>query len=170
MNRNQQQNAQRTSDRRKKTEDIQVSVSEPEVALGRDKFKVFRPLYNVQILHDLHSPLILAYDIFPQQNDDSTLEPMLERYMEWTDCKPEKLLADAGYANARDLAVCDTAGVKLYAPYQENSFSAAKRAGKSRKIDKREFTWLEDEETYECPEGHRLYRCTKEKKQRSGGR
>ena len=170
MSRLQEQNLQRASDRRKNPEDIQISVSEPEVALGRDKSKVFRPLYNVQILHDLDSPLILAYNVFAQQNDDRTLEPMLERYMEWTGRKPEKLLADASYANALDLAVCDAAGVELYAPYQENSFSAAKRAGKSRKIDKSEFTWLEDEQTYECPEGHRLYRCGREQKQRSGGR
>jgi transposase len=170
MSRLQEENRQRESDRRKKPEAIQISVSEPEVALGRDKFKVFRPLYNVQILHDLDSPLILAYDVFPQQNDDRTLEPMLERYMEWTGRKPRKLVADASYANALDLAVCDAAGVELYAPYQENSFSATKRAGKPRKIAKSKFTWLENQQTYECPEGHRLYRCAQEKKRRSGGR
>ena len=170
MSRLQEQNRQRESDRRKKPEEIQISVSEPEVALGRDKFKVFRPLYNVQILHDLDSPLILAYDVFSQQNDDCTLEPMLERHLEWTGRKPQKLLADASYANALDLAVCDAAGVELYAPYQENSFSATKRAGKPRKIGKSEFTWLENEQTYECPEGHRLSRCSQEKKRRSGGR
>ena len=171
MARRQEQNRQRASDKRKPTDEIRVSVSDPEAALGRDKWKVFRPLYNVQILHDLDSPLVLAFEVFAQPNDDGTLEPMLERYVAWTDRKPDKLLADATYANASDLAVCEAAGVQLYAPYQENSFSASKRSGRTlEQIPKSEFRWLEGEQTYECPEGHRLQRESRERKRRSGGR
>lgn len=171
MNRRQEQNRRRASDKRKAPDEIQLSVSDPEAALGRDKFKVFRPLYNVQTLHDLDSPLILAFELFAQPNDDGTLEPMLERHLEWTGRKPEKLLADASYANALDLAVCDAAGVELYAPYQENSFSAAKRAERvPEQLPKSAFRWLWDEQTYECPEGHRLHREGRERKRRSGGR
>ena len=171
MSRRQEQNRQRASDKRKAPHEIQLSVSDPESALGRDKFKVFRPLYNVQMLHDLDSPLILAFELFAQPNDDGTLQPMLERHLEWTGRKPEKLLADSSYANALDLAVCDATGVELYAPYQENSFSAAKRAERApQQIPKSAFPWLADEQTYECPQGHRLHRAGRERKRRSGGR
>ena len=46
--------------RRRKREKIVVSASEPEAALGRDKYNVFRPLYNVQLVRDLDSHLYLA--------------------------------------------------------------------------------------------------------------
>ena len=34
---------------------VRISVTDPEAALGKDKFKVFRPLYNVQYVRDLDS-------------------------------------------------------------------------------------------------------------------
>ena len=55
MDQLQAENARRTSSKRKKPEKVVVSLSEPEAALGRDKLKVFRPLYNLQLMRDLDS-------------------------------------------------------------------------------------------------------------------
>jgi hypothetical protein len=43
-----EKNATKPSDKRKDPDKIQVSLSDPPAPLGRDKLKVFRPLYTVQ--------------------------------------------------------------------------------------------------------------------------
>jgi transposase len=151
----QERNRQKRSTKRKAADKIVVSVSDPEAALGRDKDKVYRPLYNVQLVDDLDSPLILSYGVFAQPNDNGTLEPMLERQAHLAGCKPEILLADAGYASGANLAVAEAVGVTIYAPWQENDFTAGK-SKKPKQLPKEKFSWLEKEQTYQCPQGHRL--------------
>jgi hypothetical protein len=153
----QAENAKRSSSKRKKPEKIAVSVSEPESVPGRDKLKTFRPLYNVQLLHDLDSGFITAYELFARQNDPGTIGPMFERSLDLTGKKPRIVLGDASYAGGPDLALCEQMGVTLYAPVSENDFSEAKpRRGKKPQIPKRDFVWLSQEQTYRCPEGRLL--------------
>jgi transposase len=157
MDQLQAENAKRPSSKRKKPEKIVLNVSEPEATVGRDKCKVFRPLYNVQLMYDLDSALITAYAVFSQQNDAGTMGPMLNRSVELAGGKPQIVLADAGYAGGPDLALCEQAGVTVYAPVSENDFSAVKRQkSKLPQIAKKDFTWLPEKQTYRCPEGHLL--------------
>jgi transposase len=162
----QERNQQKRSSKRRAADKIVVSVSDPEAALGRDKDKVYRPLYNVQLVDDLDSPLILSYGVFSQPNDNGALEPMLERQAQFTGRKPDVLLADAGYANGANLAVAEAAGVTLYAPWQENDFTADKTK-EPKQLPKERFSWLEKEQTYECPQGHRLEYVGKSRQKRS---
>ena len=74
--------------RRRKPEKIVVSTSDPEAALGRDKYNVFRPLYNVQLVRDLDSQLCLGYHVFAQPTDAGTFGLMLERIAHWTGIRP----------------------------------------------------------------------------------
>lgn len=153
----QAENAKRKKSRRKKPEKIVVSAREPESVPGRDKLKTFRPLYNVQLLYDLDSALVTAYELFALQNDAGTIGAMLERARELAGKKPRAVLADAAYASGDDAALCERAGVTLYAPVGENDFSEAKRKEtKPPQIPKREFRWLPDEQAYRCPEGRKL--------------
>jgi transposase len=153
----QAENQKRRSSKRKKPEKIVVSVSDPGAVVGRDKLKVFRPLYNAQLMYDLDSDFITAYDVFACQNDAGTIGRMLERCVELVGRKPQVVLADAGYAGGPDVAVCEQAGVTLYAPVSENDFSEAKQSKqKFPQIPKKDFTWLPEEQTYRCPEGHQL--------------
>lgn len=155
MDQLQAENANRRSSKRKKPEKVVVSVSEPDTVPGRDKLKTFRPLFNVQLMYDLDSAFITAYELFAQQNDPGTIGPMLDRSMELAGKKPGIVLADSAYAGGPDLALCEQAGVTLYAPVSENDFSEAKRKkGKKSLLPKKEFTWLSEEQTYRCPEGH----------------
>src|SRR5262249_14547752 len=45
-------NARRPGDRRQEPDQIVISTGDPEAALGRDKEKVFRPLYTLQVVQD----------------------------------------------------------------------------------------------------------------------
>jgi transposase len=153
----QQQNALRAGSKRKPPEKVFVSWSDPEAAVGLDKYSVYRPLYNVQILQDLDSPLLLAYDVFAQQNDAGTLVPMVERMTDLVGHKPAQLLMDSGYVSARDLAACALADVTIYAPWQANDYSDKQKSTKPvTRIPKSQFTWQPDQRAYQCPEGHRL--------------
>ena len=118
-------NAQRRSCKRKPADKVLVSVTDPEAVLARDKFNVFRPLYSVQLLRDLDSPLVLAYDVLTQINDNGVVEPMVKQMAGAVGRKPEVLLVDSGYVSLHHLEVCDAAGITMYGPLQENDYSAS---------------------------------------------
>ena len=148
-----------------------VSASDPEAALGRDKYNVFRPLYNVQLVRDLDSQLCLGYQVFAQPTDAGTFGPMLERIANWTGVKPKAMLVDAGYVTACNLAICDQAGIALYGPWQENDFSQKKKkpGAKPRPIGKEHFTWVPEQNMYRCPEGHPMPWIGHQKRRQSDG-
>lgn len=154
-------NAQRRSGKRKPDDQVLVSPSDPEAVLARDKLNVFRPLYTVQLLRDLDSPLVVAYDLQTQNNDNGVLEPMVEQMVDQVGHKPEQVLVDSGYVSMRHLEFCAHAGITLYGPPQTNDFSAQKgkktQQNQHTELPKSAFHWLPEEQTYECPEGHRLH-------------
>lgn len=156
----QEANARRGSSKRKPAEKILVSPSDPEAVLARDKLNVFRPLYTVQLLRDLDSPLIFSCDVFAQNNDNGTVEPMIEHMVDHVGKKPTELFVDSGYVSVQHLEFCALHGITVYGPCQENDFSTANnkkaQSNQHTELPKSAFRWLEQEQTYECPEGHRL--------------
>jgi transposase len=149
----QQRNRQKRACKRKPAEKIVVSPSDPEAALGLDKHKVYRPLYNVQVVDDLDSPLLLAYQVFAQPNDDGLLKPLLERQRDWVGQGLQLALVDSGYLSGPDVAEAEAAGVTLYGPWQSNDASGPRSP---QQLPKEQFRWLADEQVYECPQGQRL--------------
>jgi hypothetical protein len=148
----QARNQAKRSCKRKAADKVVVSLADPESVVGRDKEKIYRPLYNIQVVDDLDSPLVLGYEVFAQQNDAGTLGPMLDRLRQGLGHAVEVLLGDTAYAGGADLAVAARHGVTVYAPVPGDGVD-----GKSPKqIPKREFRWLAAEQAYVCPQGQRL--------------
>jgi transposase len=165
----QQENSGRIPSRRRERNKIVVSVSDPEAAVGLDKHKVFRPLYNVQYARDIDSPLILGYDVFAQSSDAGTYEPMLDRVAQFTGHELERVAADAGYATAVNLATSERRGVTLYAPWQENDFTSdTKKTKQETQFPKSQFGWQPESQTYRCPAGKELKYVGRETRQRAG--
>ena len=166
-------NAQRRSGKRKPAERVLVSATDPEAVLARDKFNVFRPLYSVQLLRDLDSPLVLAYDVLTQTNDNGVVEPMVEQMADHLGHKPGVLLVDSGYVSLHQLEVCASAGITLYGPPQENDYSTPNgkkpQCNQKTELPKRAFAWLSEEQTYRCPEGHRLRFHAQQTQRRADG-
>lgn len=162
-------NDQRRSDKRKPADKVLVSVTDPEAILARDKLNVFRALYSVQLLRDLDSPLIFSYDVSTQNNDNGVVGPMVERMTDNVGRKPDVLLVDAGYVSLRHLQFCAQAGITLYGPCQENDFSVRNgkktQSNQHTELPKSAFRWLAEEQTFVCPEGHRL-RFSNQQRQR----
>lgn len=164
-------NAQRRSCKRKPPDKVLVSPTDPEAVLARDKFNVFRPLYSVQLLRDLDSPLILAYDVLMQNNDNGVVEPMVEQMADHVGHKPADLLVDSGYVSVHHLEFCEQAGMTLYGPCQENDYSMQNgkkpQCNQKTELPKSAFRWLSNEQSFLCPEGHRLLFSAKQTQRRA---
>ena len=162
------ENRKRIPSQRQEEKNIRISVVDPEAALGKDKHKVFRPLYNVQYVRDLDSPYILAYDVFPRSSDAGTLVPMMERARLMTGRLLEKALVDSGYISALDLADAQRLGIDLYGPWKENDYSV--KNTDSKLIAKDQFAWDEQVGEYRCPQGEPLTQRSRQNRKCSLGR
>jgi len=164
-------NARKQSDKRKDPEKIQVSLSDPDAPLGRDKLKVFRPLYTVQYVVAPVSQLILSYCCEPEVTDVGTLAPMIDKTQKAVSGQLKTMMADAAYCSIVDLQDCRDRGIELLAPVQSNGLTELhKKSTPNRQISRDEFTWNEAEQSYRCPQGHRLGYCDRTRKQRHSGR
>ena len=156
---------------RRAAEKVVVCASDPQATPGRDKLKVFRPLYNVQLVRDLDSQFILGYDVFAQTNDSGTLKPMLRRLQGQFGILVETLLADAGYIKATNLALSQRQDITLCGPWYEKDPTRPRglKKGEAAKYSKERFSWLPGDNAYQCPGGHRLTAIGKERRQQSDG-
>jgi len=164
-------NAKKPSGKRKDPAKIMVSLTDPIAPLGRDKFKVFRPLYTVQYVVDPISSMILSYCCQPAATDAGTLAPMIDKTQEIVGGRLKTIMADAAYCSILDLRDCQQRGIELLAPVQSNSFTQQKKQAKVQKqIPRDDFNWNEEDRSYRCPEGHVLGSVGRMKKQRHGDR
>ena len=157
--------------KRKSPDKILVSLSDPEAPLGRDKLKVYRPLYTVQYVVEPSSHLILGYECEAAVCDTGTLAPMIDRVQKIVGGQLKCMMADAAYCTILDLQDCQERGVDLLAPVQSNSLSGPKMSTNGVGLSNRDqFIWDEAKKTYRCPVGHELNYHSKQRKKRHGGR
>jgi transposase len=165
------QNATKPSGNRKDPAKIVVSLSDPEAPLGRDKLKVYRPLYTVQYMIEPASNLVMSYCCEASASDTGTLAPMIDLTQNIVGDRLRTVMADAAYCTILDLQDCMERNIELLAPVQSNSFTEAKKKLNGSDSNNREqFAWDEAEQTYHCPAGHKLDYKGKERKSRHNGR
>ena len=156
----QAENQQRRACKRQDPKKIVVSTSDPDAVASRDKYHVFRPLYNVQLLRDVDSQFIMAYQVYNRNHDSGRLVPLIERCLELAGRKPSTVLVDSSYLSVLDLLACDRLGITPYGPIGSNDYSEAHerqpQTNNKTKLPKRKFTWLPEGQAYVCPENHRL--------------
>ena len=151
--------------KRRGVEQIKICPSEPEAVLGKDKLKVFRPLYNTQIVQDVESPFVLGYGVYASVTDAGLLPAILQRTVELTGRELRELLSDGIYARLLDVRYCRQRGIQLYAPVASaNLPEKATSKDHDKAIGKDQFVWLASQHTYRCPQGHLLdlQRCCAE--------
>jgi transposase len=158
----QARNSNKRSSKRSKRDKVLVSPSDPEAALGQDKDKIFRPLYNVQLVRDLDSPLLLSCEVFAQPNDAGLLAPMLQKTKVLSGRPLAAVLVDSAYAGGADLADAAEEGTTVYASLPKESKPEGKKLSKSL------FVYVAEEDVYVCPQGQRLeYKETSQEKRSS---
>lgn len=166
-----EKNAGKPRTKRKDPEKIQVSLSDPMAPLGRDKLKVFRPLYTMQCMVAPGSHLIMAYGCEPQATDAGTLAPMIDKTQATVRGRMRTVLADSAYCSIVDLQDCRQRDIELLSPVQANSFTASKKKAKpNQQISRDQFEWDEARDCYRCPQGHRLDYVDRMRKKRHSGR
>ena len=171
LNQRLEENARKTKAKRKDPKHVFVSLTDPEAAMGRDKLKVFRPLYTIQFMVEPKSLLVLGYLCRPEATDAGTLTPLIDQVQQIVAGTLKRVLADSAYATLADLIDCDDRGIDLVAPVQANSFTESKQKASGRpKNNRAEFRWDEELQTYHCPADHQLDYKGKCKKQRYGDR
>jgi transposase len=162
-----EKNAKKPSDKRKDPDKIQVSLSDPQAPSGRDKMKVFRPLYTVQYVVALDSHFIMSYSCEPAATDVGTLGPMIDKTQEAVDGRLETMMADTAYCSIVDLRESQQRHIDLLAPVQPNSTTVSKKQkNPNPQIPREEFVWDEVENCYHCPQGHRLDYLDRTRKRR----
>ena len=164
-------NKHRRKDKRKENAKIRVALGDPMAPFGLDKLKTFRPLYNVQTMSDVETDLVLAYETTRTTADSGQLLPMIEQTTKMTDRPLKEVLVDSGYPSGEDLAACEQKDVIVYAPWNENTFTEAKRAKKEKEgqIPKDRFTYDPSIPSYRCPEGKPLTYRERTTKQKANG-
>jgi transposase len=176
------ENAKRPADSRLAPEKVVVSVSDPEAPAGRDKEKVFGPLYTVQFVIEPCSWWVLSFDVFAQASDAGALPPMLDETRRMLGRALETAITDAGYVSILDLQACQQRPVEWIAPVQENDYTRGKakdptndkakghtKAPSEPPIGKDQFTWHAQEQTYHCPQGHSLHYTRQRREPRRHG-
>lgn len=165
------ENAKKPREKRKNRDKVLVSLTDPEAPLGRDKMKVYRPLYTVQYVIEPTSHLILGYQCDAAVCDTGTLAPMIDRVQEIVGGGLRCVMADAAYCTILDLRDCQERNIELVAPVQSNSFSKPKKNTNGIGPSNRDqFEWDPERETYRCPAGHDLNYHSKQTKRRHGDR
>jgi hypothetical protein len=165
------ENAKKTPSSRRAEKHIVVSLTDPVAPFGKDKEKTYCFLYTTQFMVDSDSLMVLDYSVAAENTDAGTLAPMIDSVQNLIGGTLQRVSADAAYASLLDLQDCQQRNIDLLAAVQENSFTARKRSEKEPALIHRdEFRWLEDEQTFACPQGHKLKYDSREIKSRHGGR
>lgn len=165
------QNAAKRSGKRKDPNKIQVSLTDPIAPLGRDKLKVFRPLYTIQYLVDPVSHLIVSYCCEASAVDAGMLAPMIDKTQAITGGRLKAVLADGGYCSILDLRDAHERNVELVAPVSASGTSRqSKTASGELQIPREEFTFDASSNSYTCPAGQQLDYKDREKMSRQDGR
>jgi transposase len=166
-----QENRQKPKDRRRLDKNIVVSLTDPDAIFARDKEKTFCFLYTAQFMVDSTSLLVLGYSVSADNTDVGTLPPMIDKVQSLIGGTLRRVNVDAGYTSLLDLIDYHDRNIDVLGPVQSNSFTGKKQQAKStQQINKADFLWLDDEQTFQCPEGHKLFWESRERIDRHAGR
>lgn len=166
-----QQTLSRTAKaKRRSVERIVICPTEPEAALGRDKLKTFRPLYNVQWAHDVDARYVVGYNVVASATDDGQFGPLARSVESLCGHRPKRVAVDEKYAGPVDLALARELKITVHAPTSTTmQADGSCKKPKQGMIPKQEFLWLDHEQTYRCPQGHLLRLVRSGTQTRAGG-
>src|SRR4029079_11416660 len=137
--------------RLKRTADQQISLTDPDArsmaSSGRGTGMVG---YNVQTAVDTKHHMIVAHEVTNVGHDRSHLSSMARQARAATGAEQLTVLADRGYFTGEEILECEQTGISTLVPKPLTSSSEA-----DGRFDKRDFTYLPDQDEYRCPAGER---------------
>ncbi len=138
-------------ERVRRTPNGTVVTTEPDAQVMRSLHAA--PGYNLQTAVETGSHMIVAHEVTNEAVDSRQLQPMAEAASAVL-ATPCTVVADAGYANGKQIAALDAQGIVSYvAPNR-----ATNNQGDGTLYDRRAFRYEAVEDTFVCPQGMRLER------------
>src|SRR6266566_3899336 len=122
------------------------------------------PAYNVQTAVDAEHALIVAHKITDTAGDNSLLLPMAEAAKQAVGAPALlNVVADAGYSNGEQAERREGQGIVPHVPANR----AVNNKGDGTLLDRSEFHYEENTDTFRCPAGQRLVRKQLARKDRA---
>jgi len=110
--------------------------------------------YNVQVAVDAKHDLIVESEVVQDANDLRQLSPMAQAARQQLVAESLKVVADAGYYSAPQVAACESAGIETYVPANRHASGQSKGTKAIYPKEAFEFDPLRD--SYRCPGGQEL--------------
>ena len=115
--------------------------------------------YNVQVAVDAKHDLIVESHVVQDANDLQQLNSMAQAAQQQLAVQALKVVADAGYYSAPQVAACESAGIETYIPANRHATGQSKGTKAIYPKEAFEFDPLRD--SYRCPRGQELVRTGK---------
>lgn len=125
------------------SEDTQISTIDPDARLLKKRGQTTAG-YNVQSAVDDKHNLIACEKVTQEGHDSSMLHVMLSETKETLEVEKISGLADSGFYDSKQLKACEDEDITTYVPKQ-------KRANKTGRIVRGDFTYNASEDCYYCP-------------------
>jgi transposase len=139
--------------------DQQISLTDPDARSMNSRGSGIVG-YNVQSAVDSRHHLIITHDVTNVGSDRSQLAAVAKQAKAVLERDTLEVVADRGYYNGDEIRACEQAGIEAYLP--KPSTSPNKALGL---FDRSMFTYIKEDDEYECPAGERLiYRFTRTEK------
>lgn len=165
----------------------QIPSTDPDSKVMPNKEGGYAPNYTPVVTTDGHSGMIVDADVLAETHESSAAAAAVDRIEENFGSRPEKFLTDAGNNGGQVMAAMEDRDVEFYAPaeskqpspgdaaYREDpcqavppsQWSDLKRNSRGQ-LDKSNFIYSAEEDTYFCPLGQPLPFEKHESAQRGG--
>ena len=95
---------------------VRVPVTDPDAQIVPNKDGGYAPNYTPVAAIDAATGLIVSADVLRGSNEASAVLPAVEDAAERCAHRPERVLADSGFASGENLHALDAMGIKAYMP------------------------------------------------------
>lgn len=129
----------------------QISLTDPDSRLMKSQGDM-KVCFNAQIAVDAKHHLIVADDVTNEVNDLEQLASMAKAAKEALEVKTLEAAADAGYHNGVEVVECEADGITPWVPKPNTSSKNNKKGFYSKEA----FTYLAEQDVYQCPAGQLL--------------
>ena len=153
----------------KNSSDSQISTTDPDARALPLHMRIVEVGYNVQSAVDDKNNLIVSYEV-TNKNDSRALSAMAiksKKALGLSEDKDFVVLADKGYHTGNELQKCHDKNIDTIVSVPKRSKLIDKT--KPRHLQKENFVYNKDRDTYTCPNGHVLTKqATYKRKDRKG--
>lgn len=103
----------------KKKKEARTSTTDPSARVMKMPDGGFRPAYNVHLVSDTVSKVIIAVDVDSAGTDTHAMVPLAEQIEQRYQARPEEWLTDGGCNSLKNIDKMNERGCKIFAPLRQ---------------------------------------------------